>query len=113
MGIARMLNDAFETAGAGLGFGVLTPSVIKAVITGVSQRHAGLVSGIVISTFQIGAALGVAMVGGVFFSILGAGQDLAAYSHAFGLGLGCNVALLALGGGLSLWLPSEKRTTAS
>jgi hypothetical protein len=53
------------------------------------------------------------VVGGVFFSILGAGQDLAAYSHAFGLGLGCNVALLALGGGLSLWLPSEKRTTAS
>jgi hypothetical protein len=53
------------------------------------------------------------VVGGVFFSILGAGQDLAAYSHAFGLGLGCSVALLALGGGLSLWLPSEKRTTAS
>jgi glutathionyl-hydroquinone reductase len=41
------------------------------------------------------------------FCDLGAGQDLAAYSHAFGLGL------LALGGGLLLWLPSEKRTTAS
>lgn len=98
---------------AGLGFGILTPSVIKAVISGVDQRHAGLASGIVISTFQIGAALGVAIVGGVFFSSLGAARDLAAYSHAFAVGLGCNVALLALGGVLSLWLPGEKRATAS
>ena len=92
---------------AGLGFGVLTPSVIKAVISGVDPSHAGLASGIVMSTFQIGAALGVAIVGGVFFSLLGAGQDLAAYAHAFGVALGCNVALLALGGALSLWLPRE------
>jgi predicted MFS family arabinose efflux permease len=98
---------------AGLGFGILTPSVIKAVISGVDQRHAGLASGIVISTFQIGAALGVAIVGGVFFSVLGARQDLAAYAQAFGVALGCNVALLAVGGVLSLWLPGEKRTTAS
>jgi EmrB/QacA subfamily drug resistance transporter len=94
---------------AGLGFGVLTPSVIKAVISGVDQRHAGLASGIVISTFQIGAALGVAIVGGVFFSILGTEQKLAAYSRAFGVALSCNVALLALGGVLSLWLPGDKR----
>jgi EmrB/QacA subfamily drug resistance transporter len=93
---------------AGLGFGILTPSVIKAVISGVDQRHAGLASGIVISTFQIGAALGVAIVGGVFFSVLGAGQDLAVHAHAFAIALGCNVALLALGGVLSLWLPSQK-----
>lgn len=97
---------------AGLGFGILTPSVIKAVISGVDQRHAGLASGIVISTFQIGAALGVAIVGGVFFSILGAGQDLAAYADAFAIALGCNVALLALGGVLSLWLPDDKRAAA-
>ena len=94
---------------AGLGFGILTPSVIKAVISGVDQRHAGLASGIVISTFQIGAALGVAIVGGVFFSVLGAGQQLAAYSYAFGVALGCNVALLALGGVLSLWLPRQSQ----
>ena len=88
-------------------------SVIKAVIGGIAQRYAGLAAGIVISTFQIGAALGVAVIGGVFFSTLGAGQDLAAYAHAFAIALGCNVALLVLGGVLSLWLPGEKRPTAS
>ena len=45
------------------------------MIGGIDQRHAGLASGIVISTFQIGAALGVAIVGGVFFSVLGTGPE--------------------------------------
>jgi EmrB/QacA subfamily drug resistance transporter len=92
---------------AGVGFGIVMPSVIKAVIGGIDQRHAGLASGIVISTFQIGAALGVAIIGGVFFSVLGGGQDLAAYARAFSAALGCNVALLMVGGVLSLWLSGK------
>lgn len=92
---------------AGLGFGIVMPSVIKAVIGGIDPRHAGLASGIVISTFQIGAALGVAIVGGLFFSLLGAADGLFAYAHAFAGALGCNVALLAVGGLLSLWLPKS------
>jgi EmrB/QacA subfamily drug resistance transporter len=91
---------------AGIGFGIVMPSVIKAVIGGIDPRHAGLASGIVISTFQIGAALGVAIIGGIFFSLLGDAEDLAAYAHAFAVALGCNVGLLIVGGLLSLWLPS-------
>ena len=94
---------------AGLGFGTVMPSVIKAVIGSIGARHAGLASGIMISTFQIGAALGVAIIGGVFYSALGARQDAEAYAHAFTLALGYNVALLALGGVLSLWLPGERK----
>ena len=93
----------------GLGFGIVMPSVIKAVIGSIDQRHAGLASGIMISTFQIGAALGVAIIGGVFYSALGTRQDPDAYTHAFTLALGCNVTLLALGGVLSLWLPGERQ----
>ncbi|SDS10892.1 MFS transporter [Bradyrhizobium canariense] len=91
---------------AGLGYGIVVPSVIKAVVGGIDQRYAGLASGIVISTFQIGASLGVAIIGGVFFSTVGGNQELTSYAHAFSVALGCNVALLALGGLLSLWLPS-------
>jgi EmrB/QacA subfamily drug resistance transporter len=91
----------------GVGFGIVMPSVIKAVIGSIDPRHAGLASGIMISTFQIGAALGVAVIGGVFFGALGARPDPDAYAHAFALALGCNVALLALGAVLSLWLPFE------
>jgi len=97
---------------AGLGFGTVMPAVIKAVIGSIEARHAGLASGIMISTFQIGAALGVAIIGGVFYSTLGARQDVEAYAHAFTLALGCNVALLALGGVLSLWLPGEQKPEA-
>jgi EmrB/QacA subfamily drug resistance transporter len=94
---------------AGLGYGTVVPSVIKAVLGGVDEKHAGLASGMVITTFQIGAALGVAIIGGVFYSALGTKSDPGTYAHAFALVLGCNVALLALGGVLSLWLP---RTSA-
>jgi EmrB/QacA subfamily drug resistance transporter len=94
---------------AGVGFGTVMPSVIKAVIGSIDPRHAGLASGIMISTFQIGAALGVAIIGGVFYSALGERPDPEAYAHAFVLALGCNVALLALGGWLSMWLPDEQQ----
>ncbi|MGX1108219.1 MULTISPECIES: MFS transporter [Bradyrhizobium] len=91
----------------GLGFGTVMPSVIKAVIGSIDPRHAGLASGMMISTFQIGAALGVAVIGGVFYSLLGPHPRADDYAHAFTIALGCNVALLALGGWLSLWLPRE------
>ncbi|MDW4741614.1 hypothetical protein NQ288_27930, partial [Escherichia coli] len=35
----------------GLGFGTVMPSVIKAVIGSIDPRHAGLASGMMISTF--------------------------------------------------------------
>jgi predicted MFS family arabinose efflux permease len=100
---------ALELVVAGVGFGIVMPSVIKAVIGSIDPRHAGLASGIGISTFQIGAALGVAIIGGVFFSVLGTGRDLVFYSRAFAVALGCNVALLAIAGLLSLGLPGKGR----
>jgi EmrB/QacA subfamily drug resistance transporter len=97
---------------AGLGLGVVMPSLIKAVIGGIDPSHAGLASGIVMSTLQIGAALGVAIIGGVFFSALGAEPNPAVYAHAFATALGCNVALLALSGAISLRLPGQMRAPA-
>jgi EmrB/QacA subfamily drug resistance transporter len=91
---------------AGIGFGTVLPSIIKAVIGGVDQSHAGLVSGLMISTFQVGAALGIAIIGGIFYTVLGSGQSVASYQHAFSTALGCNVLLLALCGALSLLLPN-------
>ncbi|OWT76989.1 MULTISPECIES: MFS transporter [unclassified Achromobacter] len=97
---------------AGTGYGIVMPSVIKAVIGNVEARHAGLASGVVISTFQIGAALGVAVIGGVFYSVLGQSPTAASYKHAFAVTLGCNIALLAMGGFLSARLrPATLRTS--
>jgi hypothetical protein len=97
---------------AGVGYGIVVPSVIKAVLGGVDQRHAGLASGVVISTLQIGAALGVAIIGGVFYYTLGTGQTTGAYAHAFTVALGCNVVLLSLCALLSFWLAADPSAAA-
>lgn len=110
LAVGKVLPESLDIGlfAGGLGFGTVMPSVIKAVTGGIDQRYAGLASGIIISTFQIGAALGVAIIGGVFYSVLGTRQDVDAYAHAFMLALGCNVALLALGALLSLGLGGER-----
>lgn len=102
------VNRNVGLVAAGLGFGLIMPSVIKAVISGINQRHAGLASGAVMSALQIGSAFGVAIIGGIFYSILGLQQTLAAYAHAFTWALGCNVAALTLGGALSWWLSTTE-----
>ncbi|SDS10853.1 MFS transporter [Bradyrhizobium canariense] len=100
-------------AAAGMGFGIIMPSVIKAVVGGIDHRHAGLASGVVISALQIGSALGVAIIGGVFYSALGSGQSLPAYAHAFALALGCIVAVLILGGALSVSVAKASHSIGS
>lgn len=81
---------------AGIGFGFAFPSLMRAVLSSVDARHAGLASGMVITALQISAALGVAIIGGVFYTTLGSARDTAAYAHAFTTGLACNVVALAI-----------------
>ena len=56
----------------GIGFGIVMPRVIKAVIGGIDEPHARLASGMVMTALQIGSALGIAIVGGFFYISLGA-----------------------------------------
>ncbi len=49
----------------------------------------------VITALQVSAALGVAIIGGVFYSALHGRSDAPAYAHAFATGLLCNIAALA------------------
>jgi EmrB/QacA subfamily drug resistance transporter len=91
---APVLNVGLAVAG--VGFGVAFPSLMRAVLGSVDARHAGLASGMVITALQISAALGVALIGGVFYTALGAARDAASFAHAFATGLGCNVVALAV-----------------
>ena len=56
---------------AGIGYGIVMPGIIKAVIGDIDERHAGLASGMVMTALQIGSALGIAIVGGFFYISLG------------------------------------------
>jgi MFS family permease len=109
--VLHVIPDAMlipSLAIAGFGFGVAFPTLIKVVVSGVAAHHAGLASGMVITALQISAALGVAVIGGVFYSVLGNQTDVDAYKHAFAVALTCNVIALTINTLLSLALKRSK-----
>jgi len=97
---------------AGFGFGIALPSLIRTVISGVGTHHAGLASGMVITGLQISAALGVAVIGGVFYTALHEQSGAKVYAHAFATGLTCNVATLVVIALVSLALGRVRRSDA-
>jgi EmrB/QacA subfamily drug resistance transporter len=75
------LIPGLAIAGAGMGFVIAPmPSIILA---GVKPQHAAAASGVLSTAQQSGNAIGVAVIGAVFYHALGGGS----YPHAFGLGL--------------------------
>lgn len=103
----RGLEEGLAVAGVGYGF--VMPSIIKEVIGDIDQRHAGLAAGMVMTALQVGAALGIAIVGGVFYTSLAGQTGPKAYACAFSNALSMNVALLGVGFALSLLLVGERR----
>ncbi|MFR9776556.1 MFS transporter [Micromonospora sp. MS34] len=81
------LVPGLTVAGAGMGFVVAPlPSI---VLAGVSPRHAAAASGVLSTAQQAGNAIGVALIGSVFYHALDAGP----VPHAFTLSLDVLVAL--------------------
>lgn len=67
----------------GFGQGIALPTLVRALIDRVEGKIAGLVSGLVSSVLQISAALSVAVIGGLFYSVLGNRSDPATITYAF------------------------------
>ena len=83
----------------GLGQGATVPRLIGTVLTNVVAANAGAASGVLTTTQQVAFALGVSVLGSIFFSNLGArGDDASAatYAGAFVTVLCCNFLLLSL-----------------
>jgi len=83
---------------AGLGNGLVLPSLIRVVTGAMEARHAGLASGVLLSVQQMGSSLGVVILGGLAFSLASAGADPAtAFAGALGTAvvLGVAAGLLA------------------
>jgi EmrB/QacA subfamily drug resistance transporter len=87
----------------GLGMGMALPTMMRVIVERVDPHQAGLVGGIVNSTLQVSSAVGIAVLGGLFFTALGARTDAAAVTHAFSITLlaiaACHIggAILAAG----------------
>ncbi len=90
---------------SGLGMGLFVSSIVAFTLADVPRHEAGSASGVVNAIDQVGAALGVAIFGGVFFGVA-ATQDLrAAFEHTLGLS---SLTLLAIAAATPL-LPFHPR----
>lgn len=94
---------------AGLGQGLLLPSIVRIVLAEVEPAKAGLASGVVSSTLQIGSAFGTAAISGAFFGVLGGRSNPESYAHAFQSSLAINATLMAVCIGLSVLLVRHQR----
>ena len=68
----------------GLGMGMVTAPLISTVLAGISPRHAGEASGVLSTMQQVGNAVGVAIIGVIFYGVLGRGAGrTVAFPDAF------------------------------
>ncbi|WP_109477203.1 MFS transporter [Paraburkholderia sp. C35] len=84
---------------AGIGQGLILPSIVRIVLAEAEPEKAGVAAGVVASTLQIGAALGTAAISGAFFSALGTSgghPTPAVYAHAFDHALSINALLMVV-----------------
>ncbi|MDY0832061.1 MFS transporter [Pseudomonas sp. SED1] len=89
---------------AGIGHGIVLPSITRVILVEATREQAGLVSGLIISTLQIGSAFGVALLGGLFFSALGTDSGPVAYGQALQVALFALISLLLVCVGLGVWI---------
>jgi len=80
----------------GFGQGWALPTLVRAVISRAPATGSGMIAGITNSALQISAALGVAIIGGVFFSVAGTSPDPVTAARAL------VVAMMCVGGSLTV-----------
>ncbi|MET3804231.1 EmrB/QacA subfamily drug resistance transporter [Nakamurella sp. UYEF19] len=100
----------------GLGLGLTAPSLVNVVLAGVPRRHAGAAGGLLTMINQIGGAVGVALLGVLFFARLdldlqGGGTPLSAYSNAFAAIVPWQIGFYVLAAALMLLLPARAAST--
>jgi MFS family permease len=76
----------------GAGMGTAIPPLINLVLRAVPPADAGAASGTLVTAQQIGNAMGVAIVGTVFFSQLGSATSASAFGDAFTVALAVQAA---------------------
>ena len=81
----------------GCGQGLALPSLMRMITGRVAPAHAGMIAGVASSTLQVGTALSVALIGGVFYTVRGVHDDPAAITDAFTVAILCIALCLGLG----------------
>jgi len=97
----------------GLGSGLAFPSLIGAVLAGIQPRQAGGAAGILTTTQQFASAAGVAVLGSIFFSILGDRPGRGDFDSALEITVLGGLVLLALASGLTVLLRPRTATEST
>jgi len=71
----------------GAGLGIVIAPLVSVVLSGLPPQHAGVASGVVATVQQLGNAIGVALIGIVFYAQLGPAADTRHYAAAMAAGL--------------------------
>jgi predicted MFS family arabinose efflux permease len=100
-GVPRFLFIALFLVGVGQG--IALPNLVQTVVRGIDKTRSGLASGLVNSMFQISGALAAALIGGLFFSVLGSATDAKSIGHAYSIAALAIAACLLIAG----WLSSD------
>jgi EmrB/QacA subfamily drug resistance transporter len=80
-----------------VGQGAVIPALTGTVLTEIDPLHVGSASGLLATAQQLGAALGIALTGTIFFGHLGNAVSPDAYGDAFAYALGAILIMLASG----------------
>jgi hypothetical protein len=95
----------------GFGLGLAMPTLMKIITGRVAPAYSGMIAGIASSTLQVSSALSVALIGGIFYTVLGGRDDPAAISHAFIVAALCIA--FCLGAGVVLGMTLARRAAAA
>ncbi|MGU7810722.1 MFS transporter [Burkholderia sp. AW49-1] len=88
----------------GFGQGLALPTLMRMVTGRVAPALSGMIAGIASSTLQVSTSLSVAIIGGIFYTVLGPSQEPAAIAHAFIVALLSISLFLAAGAALGISL---------
>ena len=106
LGPSALLAPALLVDGAGMGL-VMAP-LIAAVLAGLAPRHAGAAAGVLTAAQQAGNAVGVALIGLIFYGVLGHPGRPDAYPQAFGASLLYLIVLALAVAALTQLLPRDR-----
>jgi Na+/melibiose symporter-like transporter len=105
------LDLAAPFAVGGIGMGLLLPPIVGVTLSGVDPNDAGSASGILNTTQQIGQAIGVAVIGIVFFHLIKPTFTPDHYTHAFTTSLWIAVGAFTLSALAAMFLPPARGDT--
>lgn len=97
----------------GIGQGLALPTLMRMVTGCVTPAYSGMIAGVASSTLQISTALSVAVIGGIFYTVLGGSNTAEDVTHAFIVAILCIAFCLAIGSGVGITLARQLADASS